>query len=177
MSEARTASIVEVRQNALWFGNEQVYQIRNIVRVQEQEWTTQLDYAEPATLRRRLAVVGVFGLVAMLVAAAAGGGMWAGLVFLATAFLAGRILYQLWRIYTNEPRHAVVVQTTGTPIGIFTTNDEGTAHKLFHLIVAAIEDPTHARRETINITIEGDQINQVANDSSSLIGKLVGAKA
>ncbi|WP_284454672.1 DUF6232 family protein [Actinomadura madurae] len=120
---------------------------------------------------------GVFGLVAMLVAAAAGGGTWAGLVFLATAFLAGRILYQLWRIYTNEPRHAVVVQTTGTPIGIFTTNDEGTAHKLFHLIVAAIEDPTHARRETINITIEGDQINQVANDSSSLIGKLVGAKA
>ncbi|MCQ0013488.1 DUF6232 family protein [Actinomadura madurae] len=167
-----------MRQNALWFGNEQVYQIRNIVRVQEQEWTTQLDYAEPG---RRCAggwpSWGVFGLVAMLVAAAAGGGTWAGLVFLATAFLAGRILYQLWRIYTNEPRHAVVVQTTGTPIGIFTTNDEGTAHKLFHLIVAAIEDPTHARRETINITIEGDQINQVANDSSSLIGKLVGAKA
>ncbi|GAA2454099.1 hypothetical protein GCM10010191_86160 [Actinomadura vinacea] len=169
------AQEIRVRKNTLRLGGH-VYQIRNLARVQEEDWTPDLGYPAPAVLRARLALIVATGLLGMVIAGAAAGAGAALLVLAAAGVPAARTAYQLWRLADNRRRHAVIVETCGPHIGVFSTENEGAAHRLFELIVSAIEEPEREFRQQINVRIEGDQINQTANGSGNIIGKILTGK-
>ncbi|MBT2208574.1 DUF6232 family protein [Actinomadura sp. NEAU-AAG7] len=142
----------------------QVYQLRNVARVQVLDWKPDLGYGSISSVlwKMILAVIAVVvaGVAANTATSDAGWVNWAGL---AAAVLAVRYLYQAIRIALRRTQWALVLETTGIPIAVITGKQREPVVELHRFIVNSIENPP-AHVQTWHIghlnMVGGDQINQ-----------------
>lgn len=170
MITSRSTQTIAVNTNTLTIGR-QVYQLRNLVRIQEIDWKPELGYGTVRTLGVRIAVV----LIATLVLSSLAGEQ-GSLVWIVGISLLAMYGYRLFKVLTNTNRFAVIIETNGSAMTALISKVQTDTRKLFDLLSEAIENPPDRRVEWNfnNIEIKGDQINQHNTGPGAVIGKQVG---
>ncbi|WP_067455549.1 DUF6232 family protein [Actinomadura macra] len=167
MAKKPDAKVIEVHKHTLSIGPDfQVYQLKNVARVQVLDWKPDLGYGSLSSVLWKLVVTlvaaGVVGALANSSESTSTGDftaiiMWAALVLII------RYAYQAIRISARQTQWALVLETTGSPMAVISGKHRGPVVELHRFIVNSIENPPE-RAQSWHIghlnMVGGDQINQ-----------------
>ncbi|WP_242901047.1 DUF6232 family protein [Actinomadura terrae] len=172
MAKKPDPKVIEVHRHTLSIGPDyQVYQLRNVARVQVLDWKPDLGYGPLSAVLWKM-ILAVAAVVAAAVwtnsaasesTASGSRERWVLFLGLAGAVLALRFLYQAIRIAMRRTRWALVLETTGVPIAIISGRRREPVVELHRFIVNSIENPpAHVLSWNIGHLnmVGGDQINQ-----------------
>jgi hypothetical protein len=152
----------------------QIYQLRNLARVQC--WKLIPDRAKISyrVLRPALGLLAVLLVINFLLGAGRSGGLPSGLqAFDTFAVLAiGVVTFLRYaRSAFQRPMYVLLLETTGYPIGVLSSNRRDTIQHLVDEIADAIEHPPQSPRVIqVGDVILGDQINQSGDNP---VGKVL----
>jgi hypothetical protein len=168
----RSGQTIAVNRNTLILGR-QVYQLRNLVRIQEAGWRPESPYGSAWSIAARL-------LAVLVLTAVVGSfpGEQRSLVLLVGVLLLALYAYRLFRTLSDAgSRHfAVIIETNGSATAVLTSRVPDDVHRLFTLLAEALENPPDRRVEWNfqSIEISDDQINRHNLGSGPQLGKQVG---
>lgn len=162
---------VEVRRHTMSIAG-QIYQLRNIARVQNLTLTPDRTHILGSLFKRGFAAIAAIVIVNVFVARGVGlgSGTLNVLNAIAAVALAGYAIKYLIDA-SRKPWYILLMETTGTPFGVLYSKQSAQIDKLVTLIWDALENPPTSPRLThIGDVVMGDKLKMIGDRN---IGKLV----
>jgi hypothetical protein len=152
----------------------QVYQLRNLARVQCWKLTPARAKITYRVLRPAAVLLVLLAALNVLVGAARGGGVSEGLqIFdlLAVVGIGAVTFLRFAKDAFRRPEYVLLLETTGYPIGVLSSRRPETIENLVNEIADAIENPPESPKVIhLGDVVLGDQINQ---SGDSPVGKVL----